>query len=55
MGSPLTTALYVGAMIAVIVVADVAFFKNHFWARLIVNGGIVLVFGGFYLRYFRHP
>jgi type IV secretory pathway VirB2 component (pilin) len=46
-------ALYVAAMIAVIVGADLLFFRNHFWARLIANIGIVLVFGAFYLRFMR--
>jgi hypothetical protein len=55
MGRPLTTALYVLAMIVVIVGVDILFFRERFWPRLIVNVGIVLVFGAFYLRYFRHP
>jgi len=38
--------------VAVIVAVDLIFFRNHFWARLIVNIGIVLVFGAFYLRFF---
>ena len=47
--------LYVVAMVAVIVGADLAFFRSRFWERLMVNIGIVLVFGGFYLRFFRRP
>jgi hypothetical protein len=47
--------LYVGTMIAVIVGVDFAFFRHHFWGRLAVNIGIVLVFIGFYLRFLRHP
>jgi hypothetical protein len=47
--------LYVVVMAAVIVGVDVAFFRNRFWERLIVNIGIVLVFGAFYLRFLRHP
>ena len=42
--------LYVLAMVAVIVGVDVAFFRNRFWERLMVNIGIVLVFTSFYLR-----
>jgi hypothetical protein len=42
------------AMIAVIVTVDVLIFRNHFWERLLVNVGIVLVFAAFYLRFFRH-
>jgi type IV secretory pathway VirB2 component (pilin) len=42
--------LYGLAMIAVVVGIDLLFFKNRFWERLMVNIGIVLVFGAFYLR-----
>lgn len=38
-------------MIAVVVGVDVLFFRDHFWERLIVNIGIVLVFAAFYLRF----
>ncbi len=47
--------LFVLIMIAVIVGVDVLFFKNHFWERLIVNIGIVLVFIAFYLRFLKNP
>ena len=40
-------------MIAVIVGVDLAFFRNHFWARLLANIGIVLVFIAFYLRFLK--
>jgi len=40
--------LYVLALIAVVVGVDVLFLKHHFWPRLLVNIGIVLVFGAFY-------
>jgi hypothetical protein len=30
----------------------VVFFRNRFWARLMANVGIVLLFGAFYLRFF---
>ena len=40
--------LYVLALIAVVVGVDVLFLRHHFWARLIVNIGIVLVFGAVY-------
>jgi len=36
---------YVVVMIAVIVTVDTRIFRNHFWRRLMVNIGIVLVFG----------
>ena len=41
------------AMIAVIVGVDVLFFRNRSWERLMVNVGIVLVFGAFYLRFLK--
>jgi len=46
-----STVLYVFVMIVVIVGVDLLFFKNRLWARLLVNIGIVLVFGAFYLRF----
>ena len=45
--------LYAVAMAAVIVGVDLAFFRNRFWERLMVNVGIVLVFAAFYFRFFR--
>ena len=42
-------------MIAVIVSADLLFFRNRFWERLIANIGIVLVFIAFYLRFLKNP
>ena len=47
--------VYVVAMIALIVSVDAMFFRNHFWERLMVNIGIVLVFAAFYLRFLKHP
>jgi membrane protein implicated in regulation of membrane protease activity len=47
--------LYVLAMVAVVVGADILFFRNHFWARLIANVGIVLVFLAFYWRFLKRP
>ena len=46
---------YLVAMIAVIVGADLLFFRHHVLVRLLVNIGIVLVFLAFYLRFLRHP
>jgi hypothetical protein len=51
----IVTVVYVLAMIAVIVGADIAFFRSRFWERLMANIGIVLVFGAFYLRFFWRP
>jgi hypothetical protein len=47
--------LYASVMVAVIVGVDFMFFRNRFWERLMVNIGIVLVFGAFYLRFLRPP
>jgi hypothetical protein len=55
MGRQVAIALYVAAMVAVIVGTDLAFFRDRFWERLMVNIGIVLVFGAFYLRFFKGP
>jgi predicted cobalt transporter CbtA len=52
-GRHAAVALYVLTMVAVVVGVDVLFFRHHFWARLMANVGIVLVFAAFYLR-FRH-
>ena len=52
---PAATVLYVLAMAAVVVGVDVLFFRHHFWERLIVNVGIVLVFAAFYFRFLRRP
>jgi protein-S-isoprenylcysteine O-methyltransferase Ste14 len=46
-------ALFVLALIAVVVGVDVLFFRNHVWERLIANIGIVMVFAAFALRYLR--
>lgn len=54
-GRQIAVVLYVVAMAAIIVGVDVAFFRNRFWERLMVNIGIVLVFGAFYLRFLRLP
>jgi hypothetical protein len=55
MGRQVAVALYVVAMVAVIVGLDVAFFRNRFWERLIANIGVVLVFAAFYLRFLGRP
>jgi len=54
MGRSATAALYVVAMVGLIVAVDVLFFRDHPWARLAVNVGIVLVFVAFYFRFPRH-
>jgi hypothetical protein len=47
--------LYVLAMVAVVVGLDVLFLRNRFWERLIVNVGVVAVFGAFYLWFLKRP
>jgi predicted cobalt transporter CbtA len=48
-------ALYVLAMVAVVVGVDILIFRHQFWPRLIANIGIVLVFAAFYLRFLKRP
>jgi hypothetical protein len=55
MGRQVAVVLYVVLMAAIIVVVDFLFFKNRFWERLMVNIGVVLVFGAFYLRFLKRP
>lgn len=51
MGRHGAIAIYVLALVGVVVGVDVLFFRNHVWARLLVNVGIVMVFAGFTLRF----
>lgn len=53
MGREPVTAIYVAAMVVVVVLVDVLVFRHHFWQRLMVNIGIVLVFGAFALRFLK--
>jgi hypothetical protein len=53
MGKQAGVVLYVLALVAVVVGVDVSFFRHRFWERLMVNVGIVLVFGAFYLRFLK--
>jgi hypothetical protein len=46
-------ALYVLVLVAVVVGADILFFKHQFWERLIANIAIVVVFVAFYLRFLK--
>ena len=55
MGKRAAIALYVLALVAVVVAVDVLFFRHHCWERLVANVGIVLVFGAFYFRFLMHP
>lgn len=53
MERPVSVALYVLLIVAVVVGVDFLFFRNRFWERLIANIGIVLVFAAFYLRFLK--
>jgi hypothetical protein len=55
MGKQAVIVLYVLAMVVVVVGLDVLFFRHRFWERLMVNVGVVLVFGAFYLRFLKRP
>ena len=55
MGRQTAVVLYVLALVAVVVSVDILFFRHHFWERLAVNVGIVLVFGAFYWRFLKRP
>jgi hypothetical protein len=53
MGRQTAVALYVIALVAVVVAVDVLFFRHRFWERLLVNVGIVMVFAAFALRFLK--
>lgn len=48
-------ALYLLAMVGLIVGLDISVLQHHFLARLLVNIGIVLVFVVLYLRFLKRP
>ena len=48
-------ALYVLVLVAVVVGVDILFFRHQFWERLLVNVGIVLVFGALGWRFLKRP
>ena len=51
MGTRAAVALYLLALVAVVVGVDLVFFRHHLWERLIANVVIVAVFAAFYLRF----
>ncbi len=53
MGRQAATVRCVLALIAAVVGVGALFFRHHFWERLMVNVGIVLVFAAFGLRFLR--
>jgi len=55
MGRRAAAVLYGLTLAAVIVGVDVMFFRNRFWARLMVNVGIALAFAAFYLSFLKAP
>jgi hypothetical protein len=55
MGRQAAVALYVLALVAVVVGVDLLFFRHQTWERLIVNVGIVLVFAAVYFRFLKRP
>jgi Mn2+/Fe2+ NRAMP family transporter len=46
---------YLLALVAVVVSLDILFFRHHFFERLVVNVGVVLVFAAFYLAFLKRP
>jgi hypothetical protein len=55
MGRQAVVVLYVLAMVGVVVGVDLLFLRHHFWERLIVNVGIVVVFAVVYLVFLKRP
>jgi len=53
MTRPVLLAIYIAALIGVVICVDVLFFRGRFFERLIANIGIVLIFGAFYLRFLK--
>jgi hypothetical protein len=53
MGRQPAVAIYVLALVAAVVLVDILFFRHHFWERLTVNVGIVLIFAAFGLRFLK--
>jgi hypothetical protein len=53
MGNRAVGVLYAFAIVAVVVVADLLFFRAKVWVweRLAANVGIVLLFAAFYFRF----
>ena len=51
MGRNVAIALYVVSLVVVVVGVVVLIFRHQIWPRLMVNVGIVLIFGAFYLRF----
>jgi hypothetical protein len=54
-GKRIGIALYLLAMVAVVVGVDILFFRHHFGERLTANIAIVLVFLALYWRFLKRP
>jgi hypothetical protein len=52
-GRNVGVALYVVAMVVVVVGVDVLLLRHQFWPRLLVNIGIVAVFGAGYFWFLK--
>ena len=55
MGRQALVALYVVAMVVIIVGVDVLLLRHQFWPRLLVNIGIVVVFAAAYFAFLKRP
>ncbi|WP_169518397.1 hypothetical protein [Smaragdicoccus niigatensis] len=51
MGKHAVVAVYLLAMIAIIVGVDITLFRHYLFPRLLVNIGIVFVFAAFWFRF----
>jgi hypothetical protein len=54
-GRRAVVALYVVALVVVVVGVDVLLLRHQFWPRLAVNVGIVAVFAAGYFRFLKRP
>lgn len=54
MKQDIIVAVYLVLMGAIIVATDVLFLRDHFWARLGTNVGIVVLFAAVYLLFLRN-
>jgi hypothetical protein len=52
-GRQVVVALYVLAMVLIVVVVDVLFLRHLFWPRLLANVGIVAVFAAGYFLFLK--
>ena len=53
MGRNAIVAVYVVALVAVVVCVDVLFLRHLFWPRLLVNVGVVAVFAAGYFLFLK--